>query len=125
MWRLPGPDHEYFSLTQEELLQRFLPSLPQFNPAFQAGLGPQELAVPHQYAQPVPLVNHSAKYPIHPDAAEGAVFRQHEPGLPLGPGHQLRRGDRAARRPADEGASLRRSQTRLLRRAYLAVKAAA
>ncbi len=27
-------DHEYFSLSQEELLERFLPVLPRFNPQF-------------------------------------------------------------------------------------------
>ena len=29
------PEHEYFSLSKEELLERFLPSLERFNPAFQ------------------------------------------------------------------------------------------
>ena len=41
-------DHEYFKLSQEELLERFLPTLDALQPRFQPGLGAQDLAVPHR-----------------------------------------------------------------------------
>jgi len=57
------PDHEYFRLSQEELLQRFIPSLPRFNPAFQPEWIRKTWLFKTSYAQPVPLVNHSKNVP--------------------------------------------------------------
>ncbi|MCC6147959.1 MAG: NAD(P)/FAD-dependent oxidoreductase [Anaerolineaceae bacterium] len=56
-------DHEYFSLSQEELLQRFLPALARINPAFHPGWVKKAWLFRTSYAQPVPLVNHSANVP--------------------------------------------------------------
>ncbi len=56
-------DHEYFQLSQEALLERFLPALKRFNPAFEAGWIKKTWLFRTGYAQPVPLVNHSKNIP--------------------------------------------------------------
>ncbi len=56
-------DHEYFRLSQEELLGRFLPSLPRFNPAFSPDWIRKTWLFRTNYAQPIPLVNHSRNIP--------------------------------------------------------------
>ncbi|MEJ5202360.1 MAG: NAD(P)/FAD-dependent oxidoreductase [Anaerolineales bacterium] len=57
------PDHEYFQLTHEELLQRFLPSLTRFNPDFRPNWVRKSWLFRTNYAQPVPLINHSQNIP--------------------------------------------------------------
>jgi protoporphyrinogen oxidase len=57
------PDHEYFRLSQEDLLARFLPVLPRFNPQFTPGWVRKAWLFRTPYAQPVPLVNHSRNIP--------------------------------------------------------------
>ena len=57
------PDHEYFSLSHQELLARFLPALPRFNPAFRPEWVRQSWLFREKYAQPVPPVNHSRNIP--------------------------------------------------------------
>ena len=57
------PDHEYFSLSKEELLERFLPSLSRFNPEFDRSWVKDSWLFRAKYAQPVPPVNHSANIP--------------------------------------------------------------
>jgi protoporphyrinogen oxidase len=57
------PDHEYFSLTKEELLARFLPALTRFNPEFEQSWLRESWLFRTKYAQPVPPVNHSANIP--------------------------------------------------------------
>ena len=57
------PSHEYFKLTQPELLERFLPALPRFNPSFQPDWVKQSWLFRTPYAQPVPPVNHSRSIP--------------------------------------------------------------
>ncbi len=56
-------DHEYFDLTQEKLLARFLPHLPKFNPDFSPDWVKKTWLFRTKYAQPVPLVNHSQNIP--------------------------------------------------------------
>jgi protoporphyrinogen oxidase len=56
-------DHEYFSLSQEELLERFLPVLPKINPNFTPEWVRKTWLFRTAYAQPVPLVNHSQNVP--------------------------------------------------------------
>ena len=56
-------DHEYFSLSQDELLRRFLPSLPRINPHFSPDWVRKTWLFRTSYAQPVPLVNHSQNIP--------------------------------------------------------------
>ena len=57
------PTHEHFRLSAEELLERFLPSLPRFNPAFDRSWIKQVWLWKTPYAQPVPPVNHSRNIP--------------------------------------------------------------
>jgi protoporphyrinogen oxidase len=57
------PDHEYFSLSHEELLARFLPALPRFNPDFRPDWVRTSWLFREKYAQPVPPVNHSRNIP--------------------------------------------------------------
>jgi protoporphyrinogen oxidase len=57
------PDHEYFRLSQDELLDRFLPALPRFNSKFQPDWVRKTWLFRTAYAQPVPEVNHSRDIP--------------------------------------------------------------
>ena len=57
------PGHEYFSLSKEELLKRFLPALNKFNPNFQPDWIERTWLYSTPYAQPVPPVNHSKSIP--------------------------------------------------------------
>jgi protoporphyrinogen oxidase len=57
------PGHEYFQLSQEALLERFLPSLARFNPAFERDWIKQIWLWRTEYAQPVPLLHHSRNIP--------------------------------------------------------------
>jgi protoporphyrinogen oxidase len=57
------PDHEYFSLSHEELLARFLPALSRFNPDFDPDWVRASWLFREKYAQPVPPVNHSRSIP--------------------------------------------------------------
>ncbi len=66
--------HEYFSLSQEELLQRFLPSLPRINPQFQPNWVRKSWLFRTQYAQPVPLLNHSKNIPSIQTPIPGLYF---------------------------------------------------
>lgn len=56
-------DHEYFQLTQEEIIERFTPSLQRINPDFRPGWINKAWLYRTQYAQPVPFVNHSQNIP--------------------------------------------------------------
>ncbi len=58
-----SPDHEYFNLSKEELLARFLPALARFNPDFEPGWVKESWLFRAKYAQPIPPVNHSANIP--------------------------------------------------------------
>ncbi len=57
------PEHEYFRLSPDELLERFLPALPRFNPSFQRDWVTQTWLWRTEYAQPIPLLNHSRHIP--------------------------------------------------------------
>src|SRR5262245_60871744 len=57
------PGHEYFQLSQEALLERFLPSLSRFNPSFERDWIRQTWLWRTEYAQPGPLLNHSRNIP--------------------------------------------------------------
>ncbi len=57
------PDHEYFKLSKDELLQRFLPAFSRINPAFTPDWVRDSWLFRTAYAQPVPLVSHSRNIP--------------------------------------------------------------
>jgi len=66
--------HEYFSLSKDELLQRFLPALAKFNPKFQADWVRESWLYKTSYAQPVPLINHSRNIPDLRTPVAGLYF---------------------------------------------------
>jgi len=65
-------DHEYFGLSQDELLRRFVEVLPRFNPNFTPEWVRKSWLFRTNYAQPVPFVNHSKNIP---------AIQTHIPGL--------------------------------------------
>lgn len=68
------PDHEYFSLSKEELLARFLPSIQRINPEFSQDWVIKTWLHRTKYAQPVPLVNHSQNIPPIQTPIPGLFF---------------------------------------------------
>jgi protoporphyrinogen oxidase len=67
-------DHEFFSLSKEELLQRFLPALSRINPKFQPDWVTGSWLYRTNYAQPVPFVNHSHNIPAIRTPMPGLFF---------------------------------------------------
>ncbi len=67
-------DHEYFSLSKDELLERFLPTLARFNPAFTPEWVRNAWCFRTAYAQPVPLLNHSRNIPPIQTPISGLYF---------------------------------------------------
>jgi protoporphyrinogen oxidase len=68
------PDHEYFKLSKEELLERFLPELQKFNSNFNPEWVRKTWLFRAAYAQPVPLVNHSHNIPAIQTPINGLYF---------------------------------------------------
>jgi protoporphyrinogen oxidase len=67
-------EHEYFKLTKEELLAKFLPSFKRINPDFDADWVQKSWLFKTNYAQPVPLVNHSKNIPAIRTPLPGIYF---------------------------------------------------
>ncbi|HTX78210.1 MAG TPA: NAD(P)/FAD-dependent oxidoreductase [Longilinea sp.] len=67
-------DHEYFKLTKEELLERFIPALKRFNPEFDPGWVRASWLWRTNYAQPIPLLNHSRNIPDIRTPIKGLYF---------------------------------------------------
>ncbi len=57
------PEHDYFRLTEGELLERFAPALARFNPRFERSWIKKTWLFRETYAQPVPPVHHSHHIP--------------------------------------------------------------
>jgi len=57
------PDHEYFELSQFDLLERFIPTLTRINPAFEPEWINTSWLFRTPYAQPIPPINHSQSIP--------------------------------------------------------------
>ena len=66
--------HEYFSMSNEELLERFTPAFKKFNPEFERNWVKKIWVNKTNYAQPVPLVNHSRNIPAIQTPIEGLYF---------------------------------------------------
>jgi len=105
-------DHEYFKLSQEELVERFTPSFKSINPDYDPSWINQTWLFKTNYAQPIPLVNHSQKYSGDSDTPEGCVFRKHVASVSVGPRHQFCRGNCPKGCPANDPIPLDRSSTR-------------
>ena len=57
------PDHEYFQLSKEQLLDRFMPALKRVNPLFDPSWVRASWLHREPYAQPIVTVNHSGNIP--------------------------------------------------------------
>jgi len=68
------PDHEYFTLSKEELLARFLPALQRLNPDFDRSWVKETWLWKASYAQPVPPVNYSQHVPDIRTPVPGLYF---------------------------------------------------
>jgi protoporphyrinogen oxidase len=66
--------HEYFSMSDEQLLERFIPAFQKFNPEFKREWVNKFWVHKTNYAQPVPLVNHSQNIPEIQTPIEGLYF---------------------------------------------------
>ncbi len=68
------PGHEYFSLSDGELLERFALAFKRINPKFDLDWVKKTWVFKTNYAQPVPLVNHSKNIPSIETPVEGLYF---------------------------------------------------
>ncbi len=66
--------HEYFSMSDDELLERFIPAFQKFNPEFTREWVKKIWVHKTNYAQPVPLVNHSKNIPEIQTPINGLYF---------------------------------------------------
>jgi protoporphyrinogen oxidase len=66
--------HKYFSMSDNELLEYFVPALKKFNPEFSRDWVKKVWVFKTNYAQPVPLVNHSKNIPSIETPIEGLYF---------------------------------------------------
>ena len=67
-------DHEYFSLSDRALLQRFLPGFKKINPEFSEDWIINCWKYSTQYAQPIPFINHSKSIPDVETPIPGLYF---------------------------------------------------
>jgi protoporphyrinogen oxidase len=68
------PEHEYFRMSEAELLERFLPSLPRINSDFQPDWVRKSWLFRTSYAQPIPEINHSRNIPSIQTPLKGLFF---------------------------------------------------
>lgn len=66
--------HEYFSMSDDELLERFIPAFQKFNPEFKREWINKIWVYKTNYAQPVPLVGHSKNIPDIQTPIDGLYF---------------------------------------------------
>ncbi|MBK9211283.1 MAG: NAD(P)/FAD-dependent oxidoreductase [Anaerolineales bacterium] len=66
--------HEYFTMSDDELLERFIPAFKKFNPEFSRDWVKKIWVSKTNYAQPVPLVNHSKNIPEIQTPIKGLYF---------------------------------------------------
>ncbi len=66
--------HEYFAMTDEQLLERFIPAFQKFNPNFSREWVKKIWVSKTNYAQPIPLVNHSKNVPSIQTPIDGLYF---------------------------------------------------
>lgn len=67
-------EHEYFRLSQPQLIERFTQVLPRFNPKFNRDWVLNSWLFRTPYAQPVPLLNHSKNIPSIQTPIPGLYF---------------------------------------------------
>jgi protoporphyrinogen oxidase len=98
------PEHEYFRLTEGELLDRFVPSLARFNPKFDRAWIKKVWLFRETYAQPIPPVNHSRNIPDIRTPIRGLYFASMSQVYPWdrGTNYAVEIGRRTARLIAGE-----------------------
>jgi len=67
-------DHEYFDLSEDELLARFIPGIQRINSEFNKDWINKFWVYRSKYAQPVPLLNHSQNIPAIETPLQGVYF---------------------------------------------------
>jgi protoporphyrinogen oxidase len=67
-------DHEYFRMSKEELLERFISSFTRINPDFKPEWVNRSWLTKSTYAQPVPFINHSRNIPDIQTPLPGVYF---------------------------------------------------
>ncbi len=67
-------DHENFTLTEDQLLAKFLPGIKRINPDFELSWVKKTWLNRTKYAQPVPFVNHSQNIPSIETPIKGLYF---------------------------------------------------
>ena len=93
------PDHPYLQMSQEELKTRFVNAFRQFNPDFNPDWVRKSWLFREKYAQPVPLLNHSAHIPALQTPLPGLFFASMSQVYPWdrGTNYAVEIGRRAAR----------------------------
>ena len=93
------PDHEYFQLSEEALVERFLPALKQVNPNFTADWVRKWWVWRAPYAQPVPGIDHSARIPPLQTPLPGLIWASMSQVYPWdrGTNYSVEMGRRVAR----------------------------
>jgi protoporphyrinogen oxidase len=93
------PDHEYFTLSKEKIMERFLPALSVFNPDFSPDWIRKSWLFRAPYAQPVPFVDHSRAIPDIRTGVPGLYFASMSQVYPWdrGTNYAVEIGRRAAR----------------------------
>lgn len=99
------PDHEYFTLSDDALVERFLPTLKAVNPDFDPSWVRKSWVWRAPYAQPVPGVNHSERLPDLKTPVEGVWWASMSQVYPWdrGTNYAIEIGRRAAHRLLTEG----------------------
>lgn len=69
-----APDHDYFRMTEQEVVAHYLPALKKVNPAFDESWVRRTWVWRAPYAQPVPLLNHSQNIPPLKTPLEGIYW---------------------------------------------------
>ena len=100
------PEHEYFRLSKEEILKRFLPALSRFNPQFKPDWVQKTWLFRTSYAQPVPLVGHLRNIPPLKTPIPGLYFASMSQVYPWdrGTNFAVEIGRKAAQMMLKEGA---------------------
>ncbi|MCZ2128090.1 MAG: NAD(P)/FAD-dependent oxidoreductase [Anaerolineales bacterium] len=96
--------HEYFSMSDEELLERFIPAFQKFNPDFKREWINKIWVHKTNYAQPIPLVGHSKNIPAIQTPLDGLFFASMSQVYPWdrGTNFAVEIGRRAARMMLDD-----------------------
>jgi protoporphyrinogen oxidase len=97
------PDHRYFSLSKEELLEEYLPGLQKIDPNLTKNNIKETWVFREPYAQPIPTVNHSKNIPSIKTPIEGLYWASMSHVYPWdrGTNFAVEIGRRAAREMVD------------------------